>query len=54
MINVGIRRRTRSTEIYTVKKHKGHDYSDLIDAYTNVKSGYDLLFKDVERVECNC
>ena len=42
-------KRTRSTEIYTVKKHKGHDYSDLIDAYTNVKSGYDLLFKDVDR-----
>ena len=45
----GYPKRTRSTEIYTVKKHKGHDYSDLIDAYTNVKSGYDLLFKDVER-----
>ena len=47
----GYPKRTRSTEIYTVKKHKGHDYSDLIDAYTNVKSGYDLLFKDVERVD---
>ncbi len=45
----GYPKRTRSTEIYTVKKHKGHDYSDLIDAYTNVKSGYDLLFKDVDR-----
>ena len=45
----GYPKRTRSTEIYTVKKHKGHDYTDLIDAYTNVKSGYDLLFKDVER-----
>lgn len=31
------------TEIYTVKKHKGHNYSDLIDAYSNVKAGYDLL-----------
>ena len=41
--------RSISTEIYTVKKHKGHDYSDLIDAYINVKSGYDLLFKDAER-----
>ena len=46
----GYPKRTRSTEIYTVKKHKGHDYSDLIDAYTYVKSGYDLLFKDVERI----
>ena len=45
----GYPKRARSTEIYTVKKHKGHDYSDLIDAYTNVKSGYDMLFKDVER-----
>jgi hypothetical protein len=45
----GYPKRGRSTEIYTVKKHKGHDYNDLIDAYTNVKSGYDLLFKDVER-----
>jgi hypothetical protein len=46
----GYPKRARSTEIYTVKKHKGHDYSDLIDAYTNVKSGYDLLFKDVDRI----
>lgn len=45
----GFPKRGRSTEIYTVKKHKGHNYSDLIDAYTQVKSGYDLLFKDVER-----
>lgn len=42
-------KRSRGTEIYTVKKHKGHSYSDLIDAYTNVKSGYDMLFKDVDR-----
>ena len=46
----GYPKRGRSTEIYTVKKHKGHNYNDLIDAYTNVKSGYDLLFKDVERI----
>jgi hypothetical protein len=45
----GYPKRVRSTEIYTVKKHKGHSYSDLIDAYTNVKSGYDMLFKDVDR-----
>lgn len=45
----GYPKRGRSTEIYTVKKYKGHDYSDLINAYANVKSGYDLLFKDVDR-----
>ncbi len=39
----------RSTEIYTVKKFKDHNYSDLIDAYSYVKSGYDLLYKDVDK-----
>jgi len=47
----GYPKRGRSSEIYTVKKHKGHSYSDLIDAYTNVKSGYDMLFKGVERTK---
>lgn len=40
--------KTRSTEIYTVKKHKDHDYSDLIDAYSNAKSGYDMVINDVD------
>ena len=39
--------KTRTTEIYTVKKHKGHDYSDLIDAYSYAKSGYDMVSKDI-------
>jgi len=38
--------RTRDTEIYTVKKHKNHSYSDFIDAYTNANSGYAALQKD--------
>lgn len=39
----------RGTEIFTVKKHKGHDYSDLIDAYSNANSGYALIIKDLDR-----
>lgn len=38
--------RNRSTEIYTVKKHKGHSYNDLVDAYTLVNSGYGLVKND--------
>jgi hypothetical protein len=37
---------TRTTEIYTVKKYQKHEYNDLIDAYTQVKQGYDKLFLD--------
>jgi hypothetical protein len=40
-----------ATEVYTVKKYKGHNYSDLIDAYTKAKSGYDLVYKSVSRKE---
>jgi tetratricopeptide (TPR) repeat protein len=35
---------TRSTDVYTVKKYQKHEYNDLIDAYTQVKQGYDKLF----------
>ncbi|MCB9189843.1 MAG: hypothetical protein H6598_11040 [Flavobacteriales bacterium] len=38
-----------ATEIYTIKKHKGQDYGDLIDAYTQAKAGYDLIYKDVSK-----
>ncbi len=40
-----------ATEIYTVKKFKDHNYSDLIDAYTQAKSGYDLVYKSISRDE---
>lgn len=40
-----------ATEIYTVKKHKGQNYNDLIDAYTKAKSGYDLIYKDISKSE---
>lgn len=40
--------KTRGTEIFTVKKHKGHDYSDLIEAYSFAKSGYDLIINDID------
>ena len=43
--------KTNSTEVYTVKKHKGHSYSDLIDGYTKAKSGYDLVYKSISRKE---
>ncbi len=42
----GFPKKTRSTEIFTVKKHKGHSYNDQVDAYTKVKSGYDLIVRD--------
>ena len=32
-----------TTHIYTVKKFKNHNYNDLIDAYTYVSSGYNLI-----------
>lgn len=40
-----------STEIYTVKKHKGQSYNDLIDGYTQAKAGYDLIYKDISKSE---
>jgi hypothetical protein len=38
--------KTRSTEIFTVKKFKDHNYGDLVDAYTSVYSGYNAVKKD--------
>lgn len=38
-----------ATEIYTIKKYKSHSYSDLIDAYTKVKAGYDVIYKDMSK-----
>jgi tetratricopeptide (TPR) repeat protein len=43
--------KSNNTEVYTVKKHKGHNYSDLIDGYTKAKSGYDLVYKSISRKE---
>lgn len=43
--------KTNSTEVYTIKKHKGHNYSDLINGYTKAKSGYDLVYKSITRKE---
>lgn len=43
--------KVNNTEIYTIKKHKGHSYSDLIDGYTKAKSGYDLVYKSISRKE---
>lgn len=40
-----------ATEIYTIKKFKGADYSDLIDAYTQAKAGYDLIYKDLSKAD---
>lgn len=45
--------KNRSTEIFTVKKHKGHNYSDLIDAYVVTKQGYNQLSGDNSRQEAN-
>jgi hypothetical protein len=47
----GFPTKSYATEIYTVKKHKGHAYSDLIDAYTNAKAGYDLIYKDISKAD---
>ena len=44
--NCGYAKRTRSTEIYTVKKFKNHNYNDLVDAYSKVNAGYNLIIKD--------
>ncbi|CAG5078881.1 hypothetical protein [Parvicella tangerina] len=51
MINdkCGFPTKSYATEIYTIKKHKGHNYNDLIDAYTKAKSGYDLIYKDISK-----
>lgn len=45
----GFPQKNRATEIYTIKKHKGHNYSDLIDAYSHAKSGYDLLSNGTDK-----
>lgn len=45
----GFPTKSYATEIYTVKKHKGQNYNDLIDAYTKAKAGYDLIYKDVSK-----
>jgi hypothetical protein len=45
----GFPTKKRVTDIYTVKKFKGLDYGDLLDAYSAAKSGYDLIFKNVSR-----
>lgn len=45
----GFPTKSYATEIYTIKKHKGQDYNDLIDAYTNAKAGYDLIYKDISK-----
>ena len=37
---IGYPIKNASLDIYTVKKHKGMDYSDLIKAYTLAKEGY--------------
>jgi len=44
--NCGYAKRTRSTEIFTVKKFKAHSYNDLVDAYSKVNAGYNLIIKD--------
>jgi len=38
------------TEVYVVKKYKDHNYSEFVDALTYAKSGYDLIHKDVNKV----
>lgn len=45
----GFPTKSYATEVYTIKKHKGQNYNDLIDAYTKAKSGYDLIYKDVSK-----
>lgn len=47
----GFPTKSYATEVYTVKKHKGQDYSDLIDGYTTAKSGYDLIYKDISKAD---
>lgn len=37
-----------STEIYTVKKHKKHQYNDLTNAYTAAMQGYQLIGQELD------
>jgi hypothetical protein len=47
----GFPEKARGTEVFTVKKFKDHDYSDLILAYTEAKQGYDVLYRDKNKGE---
>jgi hypothetical protein len=40
---------TRGTEIYSVKKYKDYDYSDVITAYTATSQAFALVYKDKNR-----
>ncbi len=47
----GFPKKAVSTEVFVVKKHKKHKYSEFVEALTYAKSGYDLLSSDVKKVK---
>jgi tetratricopeptide (TPR) repeat protein len=46
---IGFPEKTRSTEVYSVKKFKDHSYTDLTEAYTIAKQGYVQIKDDRNR-----
>ena len=41
--------RSRTIEVYTVKKHKDHQYNDLTNAYTAAMQGYQMVGQERDR-----
>ncbi|UKN00487.1 hypothetical protein K6119_12170 [Paracrocinitomix mangrovi] len=41
--------KTRTCEIYTVKKHKDHQYNDLVNAFTVASQGYQMVGQSRDR-----
>ena len=46
--NCGFPVYNHSTEIYTVKRHKDHQYNDLVNAYTAAMQGYQLIAQELD------
>lgn len=46
---VGFMKKIRSTEIYSVKKFKNYDYSDVTNAYSLTVQGLNLVGKELDR-----
>jgi hypothetical protein len=38
-----------TSEVYTIKKHKGHTYNDLVNAYTTASQGYQAIGQSRDR-----
>ena len=46
---IGFPTKKRTKEVFSVKRHKDHQYTDLTEAYTLCKQGYGLIQNDRDR-----